>query len=263
MNTRQDVFEFNRDSWDQIAQQGDRYYQAATGQQIAAARRGQIPIHLTPVKRVPAEWLGDVQGRRVLGLACGGGQQAPLLAAAGADVIVFDCSPAQLQRDREIAMEYGLSLHTIQGDMADLSLLENDDFDLVINPCSVCFCPDVATIWREVHRVLKPGGSLLAGFINPVNYLFDAVEMEQGKLLVRHSIPYSDLQLDDEERNQLLGSQRPLEFGHSLTQLIGEQIDAGLALTGFYEDRWGNKDLLSDHLDVFVATRSTKPQRPT
>ena len=39
---------------------------------------------------MPADWFGDLAGAPVLCLASGGGQQGPLLAAAGARVTVFD-----------------------------------------------------------------------------------------------------------------------------------------------------------------------------
>ncbi|KAG1318310.1 hypothetical protein G6F63_015276 [Rhizopus arrhizus] len=59
-------------------------------------------VRLTP-RALPLDWLGDVRGRRILCLASGGGQQAPVLAAAGADVTVFDLSDGQLEQDRRHA----------------------------------------------------------------------------------------------------------------------------------------------------------------
>ena len=57
---------------------------------------------------------------------------------------------------------------------------------------------------------------------------------------------------------ELLGEDRPREFGHSLTDLIGAQIDAGFQLMGFYEDTWGGSDKLSTHISTFFATRCLK-----
>ena len=65
---------------------------------IEEARQGRWEIVLTPTKPVPRDWL-EVEGRHVLCLASGGGQQAPILAAAGATVTVLDNSPKQLERD--------------------------------------------------------------------------------------------------------------------------------------------------------------------
>ncbi len=254
-----DAVQYNQDAWDRVAMAGDRWYRAVTPQEIKQARAGVLRIILTPTKPVPRQWLFPLQDKLLLCLAGAGGQQAPLLAAAGAKVTVFDLSGQQIKRDIEIAERENLVIDTVVGDMRDLSVFEGESFDLIVNPTSVCFCPDVCQVWQEAFRVLRPGGNLLAGFINPIYYIFDAAKMDRGELTVRHKIPYSDLDLDPDQRGQLLGPDRPLEYGHSLAALIGSQIEAGFEITGFYEDRWGDKDKLCTHINVFGATRATKP----
>jgi SAM-dependent methyltransferase len=241
-----------------MALAGDRFYRAATADEVAAARAGKWSLRITPTKHVPQEWLGDVAGKEILCLAGGGARQAPILAAAGAIVTVFDLSQQQLQRDVEVAQRESLSIRTVAGDMRDLSQLESDQFDLIVSPCATCFCPSVDEIWPEAYRVLKVGGRFMIGFINPVYYLFDAAKMDRGELQVRHKIPYSDLDLPDAEREALIGPERPLEFGHSLEQLIGGQLIAGFSLVGFFEDVWGGSDQLSKKISVFVATLAEK-----
>lgn len=248
----------NQQAWDEIAAAGDRFYHALDEERIEAARSGKIGIKLTPNHWVPNDWFGDVNGRSVLCLACGGGQQAPLFAAAGAEVTVFDLSDQQLLRDRDAAERFGLEINTVQGDMAAMNSFADASFDLVINPCSICYCPQPGSVWQEAYRVLKQGGHFLTGFIKPINYLFDAIEIEQGNLVVRHSIPYSDVNLPEADKARLLGPSRPVEFGHSLTDLIGMQIAAGFSIVGFYEDGWGGNDLLTKYIDVFAATRALK-----
>ena len=68
---------------------------------------------------MPRQWLAPLAGTRVLCLACGGGQQAPILAAAGARVTVVDLSSRQLDQDRFVAERDGLGITTVQADMAD------------------------------------------------------------------------------------------------------------------------------------------------
>ena len=60
----------------------------------AAAKNGQWDVKLTPVKFVPHDWFGDLKGRRVLGLAAGGGQQMPIFAALGAKCCLLYTSPS-------------------------------------------------------------------------------------------------------------------------------------------------------------------------
>lgn len=256
-----DIVAFNKTAWDKVAQHGDRFYHAMTPQQVADAKNGSWRIRITPTKPVPQDWLEPISGSDILLLAGGGGQQSPILAALGANVTVFDLSEKQLDRDIEIAAREGFEIETVSGDMADLSEFESDSFDLVLNPCSVCYSPNVVPIWREVYRTLKPGGHFVTGFINPLHYLFDAAKMERDQFEVRHKIPYADSDLGDQQA-ELLGEDRPREFGHSLTDLIGAQIDAGFEIVGCFEDGWGDDDKLSSHISTFMATRSRKPIDP-
>ncbi len=142
--------------------------------------------------------------------------------------------------------------------MADLSVFADAGFDLIVHPCSNMFVPDVQPVWREASRVLRPGGALLAGFVSPVNYIFDQALLDDGVLQVRHKLPYSDLHsLTEEERQAYIDDLQPLEFGHTLEQQIGGQAEAGLAVCGLYEDIWEGS-ALAEYIPLFVATRAVK-----
>lgn len=257
-----DVRSHNRASWDRLVKAGDRWTVPVSSQIIAAARRGQWQIVLTPTKPVPTEWFPAIEGLDILCLASGGGQQAPVLAAAGARVTVLDNSPAQLAQDRLVADRDSLALVTVEGDMADLSMFPDDSFSLVFHPVSNCFTPDIRPVWREAFRVLRSGGVLLAGISNPVIYLFDyELADSKGILQVKYALPYSDLtSMDEKARQKLIDSGEPIEFSHSLEDQIGGQLEAGFVLTGFYEDAYApeDNDLLSGYMPPFLATRSVK-----
>jgi len=253
-----DILSYNRRAWDREVERKNPWTVPVGPEVIAAARRGEWQIVLTPTKPVPRHWFPDLAGLEVLCLASGGGQQGPVMAAAGAKVTVLDNSPRQLEGDRRVAEREGLEIATIQGDMADLSAFGDDTFGLVINPASTCFVPDVRAVWREAARVLRPGGALLAGFANPVNYLFDYDLAERGVLEVRHTIPYSDLTSRSEgERRAQMEQEEPLEFGHTLERLIGGQLEAGLVITGFFDDV-APGDAISARIPTFIATRAVK-----
>jgi len=258
-----DVFAHNREAWDKLVEKHNRWTVAVSSDVIGRARQGDWQIVLTPTRPVPRRWFPVLPGAATLCLVSGGGQQGPVLAAAGAQVTVLDASDRQLAQDRLAAERDGLSLATVQGDMADLSRFADACFDLIVHPCSNCFVPDVRPVWRECHRVLRPGGVLLAGFVNPVRYIFDDDQMEAGRLAVRHAIPYSDLAtLDEDDRHRtIVAEHEPLEFGHTLEDQIGGQLDAGFVITGFYEDRYdeSDSDPVSEHLPTFMATRAVSP----
>jgi len=257
-----DVFDHNRMSWDRQAEQQCAWSQPVGAEEVAAARNGNWHVRLTP-NRLPPGWLDHVQGLRVLCLASGGGQQAPILAAAGAVVTVFDASDMQLQLDRVVAQRDGLDLRTVQGDMRDLSMFADASFDLVFHPISNLYAPDIAPVWRECFRVLRGGGTLLSSFYNPVVFVGDRDPgyAEQGLVHPRFPLPYSDV--DHLDAAALTGKRQrgePLVFGHSLSGQIGGQLEAGFVLTGFYEDWQPNPRFVIDrYLPTFLATRASKP----
>lgn len=257
-----DLRAYNRAAWDHQVVSDNEWTRPVTPEVIARARTGDWSIVLTPVKPVPRDWFPEsLEGQRILCLAGGGGQQAPVLAAAGARVSLLDNSPAQLEQDRRVAEREGLHIELVEGDMRDLSAFGDAHFDLIVHPCSNCFVPELEPVWRECYRVLEPGGSLITGMLKPELFLFDYPEYQKGELEVRHKLPYSDLHsLSDEERRIFLDQQDPLCFSHTLETQIGGQIEAGFAITGFYEDVHGEdaKEILAEYTPTFIATRATK-----
>ncbi len=262
-----DVVEHNSAAWDRNVERGIEWTLPVSEEAIAAAKRGHPGIWLTDKTPAPADWLTGIAGKDTLCLASGGGQQAPLLAAAGYDVTSYDNSERQLAQDRFVAEREGLSLRTVKGDMADLSAFADASFDLVVHPISNIFAQSVLPVWREAYRVLRPGGVLMVGFVNPIEFIFDRERIEHGEFVVRHTLPYSDTtSLPKDELQRWIDEGGALEFGHTLTDQIGGQLDAGFVITGFYEDKrmsnGNNRNdpefLLSKYTPVYIATRALK-----
>jgi ubiquinone/menaquinone biosynthesis C-methylase UbiE len=258
MKTRKDITQYNKKAWDREVELGNPWTVPVTPQEIAAAREGQFRLLLTPLKSVPAAWFPPMRGCRVLCLASGGGQQGPILAAAGAQVTVFDNSPKQLERDRMVAQREHLEIRLVEGDMADLSVFDDASFDFIVHPISNCFIPEVRPVWREAYRVLVPGGTLIAGFMNPVEYTFDLDLYDQGIYHVKYSLPFSDLTSISEEERLRRYPHEPVEFSHTLEEQIGGQLEAGFHLIGFYED-YRDDEHIKDFMPTFIATRALKP----
>jgi SAM-dependent methyltransferase len=255
-----EIVDYNQRAWNEAVKRKSEWTVPVGPEVITAARRGEWQIVLTPTKPVPRTWFPlDLSGVRLLCLASGGGQQGPILAAAGATVTVFDNSPRQLAQDRKVAQREGLTIITEQGDMADLTRFADGSFDLIVHPVSNVFVPAVRPVWNEASRVLRSGGEMLAGFCNPAMFIFDDQLSDEGILQVRHKLPYSDLtHLTAEERQRYIDDLQPLEFSHTLDDQIGGQLDAGFVLTGFYEDSWPGQ-ALSEYMPHYIATRARKP----
>jgi SAM-dependent methyltransferase len=255
-----DVRDFNRNAWDGLVRQGNRWTIPASPEEIDRARQGSFLVYLTPSTPVPLAWLPSLCGLKILGLASAGGQQGPILAAAGADVTILDNSPGQLGQDRMVAQREGLVLRCEEGDMRDLSRFADESFDLIFHPCSNCFVPEIRPVWLECSRVLRRGGLLLAGFVNPIAFITDLALEREGIVQLRYSVPYSDLDhLEEPQVQELIKAGEPLSFGHTLQDQIGGQLDAGLGLTHLVEDGWTDaSEPLHRLMKCFVATRAVK-----
>lgn len=247
--------ERNSEIWDSRCEGGDTWSQPVSPDVIRRAREDHWQIVLTPAKPIPRNWFPEsLRGIRVLCLASGGGQQGPVLAAAGAEVTVFDNSRRQLEKDEYVARREGLTIRTVQGHMQDLSAFENDSFDLIVHPWSNGYVDSPLPVWRECARVLQKGGALLSGFANPVEYIFDAADLERDVLTVRHRIPYADVAHLDDPSIRAICENDGYIWSHTLEDQIQGQIAAGFVIAGFYEDVGGT--VLDRYLPTSIATRA-------
>ena len=216
------------------------------------AKNGEWSVLLTPVKPVPRAWFGELAGARVLGLAAGGGQQMPIFAALGAVCTVLDYSEAQLAAERETAEREGYAIEIVRADMTKPLPFADGSFDLIFHPVSNCYVREVKPIWRECYRVLKPGGLLLSGVDNGVNYMVDSEERS-----IVNRFPFDPL-LHEEQRRQLEEDDCGIQFSHTLEEQINGQLEAGFTLLSLYEDTNGEGRLHELNIPCFLAMLSRK-----
>lgn len=217
------------------------------------AVNGKWDVVLTPTKPVPHQWFGDLRGKKVLGLASGGGQQMPIFAALGAQCTILDYSQKQLESEREVAEREGYQIRIIKADMTKPLPFEDEEFDLIFHPVSNCYVEEVEPIFRECYRILKHGGVFLAGLGNEVNYLVD----EDEKIIV-NAMPYNPLK-NEEQRRQSERLNDGIQFSHCVEEQVGGQLKAGLILTDLYGDTNGEGYLHELNVECFLATRAVKP----
>ena len=225
-----------------------------THEQFLAAKAGNWSIVLTPTKPVPADWFPDLKGKKLLGLACGGGQQMPLFAAAGAICTVLDYSERQLESERMVAAREGYEIDIVRADMSKALPFADESFDVIVHPVSNCYIREVEPLWRECFRILKPGGVLLSGLDNGINYLFDDEETT-----LCHSLPFDPLN-EPALMEELQKTDSGVQFSHTFEEQVGGQLKAGLVLTHLFEDYNGYGKLHEMHVPTFVATRAVKPK---
>lgn len=238
-----DVFAQVEQNIDQLVANDVNWSATATPEQLQEARKGNLRMSFGVDGLIPTDWLGNVQGKKALCLAGAGGLQAPLLACAGAEVTVLDLSQRMLEKDRAVAAREGLDVRIEHGNMCDLSRFADASFDLVLNPPSLCYVPDVTPVFREVYRVLKPGGSFIMTSMSPLAYICDWDEAAQCYKAVNR-LPFSAQEHD--------GRGNWVEYGHTMESYLGGQIAAGFVITGYLENQTG------DITETYFITRSEK-----
>ncbi|MBI2784820.1 MAG: class I SAM-dependent methyltransferase [Legionella longbeachae] len=259
---RLDTHRHNAAAWDYQALQQQDWSIPVSSELVAAAKQGKWDIHITK-KPLPETWLPkNIQNKDILCLASAGGQQAPILAAAGARVTVFDISEKQLEQDKLVANRDNLSLEVIQGDMSDLSIFQDNSFDYIIHPISNLYVSDLKPVWNGCYRVLRTNGVLLASFYNPVLFVFskDKKLEAKGLLQPQYHLPYSDTkELSPKIIEEKMKKHEALIFGHTLTDQINGQIEAGFLLGGFYEDEHPSpRFLIEKFMKTMIATKVVK-----
>ena len=237
------IYEQVESNMDHLVENQVDWTMGATPEQLQQARLGQPALHFYG-REIPARWLGDLRGKRVLCLAGAGGLQGPLLACAGAEVTVLDLSAGMLAKDREIARRENLSMRILKGNMCDLSLFEDSSFDLILNPPSLMYVPDPTIVFAECSRVLCKGGTLIMAAPNPVNYLCDFISDETGGYYKAvHRMPFDAREHDDSGW---------VEYGHTMETYLGGLIEHGFVIDGYMECQ------MEDITELYFAVRATK-----
>ena len=252
MELKKNYQDINAETIDRWIEEGWEWGKPISHETYLKALDGEWDVVLTPTKPVPHGWFGDLSGKKILGLASGGGQQMPVLSALGADCTVFDYSQKQLESERMVSEREGYAIRIVRGDMTKPLPFADEEFDMIFHPVSNCYVEIVRPIWRECFRVLKHGGYLLAGTDLCVNFITDQDEKE-----IINSIPFNPLK-NPEHMKQLRDDDGGVQFSHSLEEQIGGQLEAGFRLLEIYEDTNGTGRLHDLGIPSFIATRSLK-----
>lgn len=262
-----DYVKVNARLWDEWAKDNCVFSQPITHEDFVKIRNGEWDIFATPQTPVPKSWFGNLKGKKVLCLAGGGGQQAPIFAALGANVTVFDISQGQLDLDKLVAERENINLTLIKGDMTKRLPFDDESFDLIFNPASTTYIREVEPLWKECYRIIHKNGKMITAITNPIVFAFDIID---GKLELKNKLPYDPI---ENGCNAINGQCFDFQFSHSITTQIGGQLNAGFILRDLFEDKHlsfvpiGVKEpmkpaqiatMLTDYFSIYIVTLSQK-----
>lgn len=220
----------NAQAWDELARQ-----------RAALARPARDEDFANPLATVdPLGWVGgSIVGKKVLCLAAGGGRQSALYATAGAMVTVLDLSREMLALDHQVASERKLAIRIVEGSMLDLSMFMVGEFDIVIQPVSTCYVQDIAAVYRQVARVVCPGGLYVSQHKSPTSLQTALRPSGEGYALVHEYYRRGALPAAEPSRLRETGTQ---EFLHRWEELLGGLCRAGFVLEDFLEPMHAEPD---------------------
>jgi len=209
----------------------------------------------------------ELEGKRVLSLAGGGGWDAILFAELGAATTLVDISSTQLATVRRLARRRGTELTYLRTDMRDLSALGTGEFDIVFHQHSLVFVPDADRVIAEVGRILAPGGVYVFSTMHPVTFLF--YESWTGSGWRPKKSYFSDRPVPVLDPTWDFGRVKvrapTYEYAHRAADLVNACVRAGFLVDGLWE--WsphreggpaGSDDALEQKLPAFIQIRARK-----
>jgi len=243
--------------WDEWSAKKHIRTQPISHEDFLLSQQGELKIYLTPLKPVPATWFQGL-GKKVLGLASGGGQQGAILSAHGYEVTIMDNSRRQLQADQLVAEREGYIIELVKADMTKPFPFKDESFDWIINPVSNCYIEDLHNMWYESFRVLRKGGALMTGFTNPIMYMFADEDMQPdafSPLVCKFPLPYNGRLL--EAQGRIVTADEGYQFSHTLEAQLGGQLQAGFLIKDLYEDS-EPENRLANFTNLYIADLAVK-----
>jgi len=234
----------NRAAWDRLVRAGSQFAKVATDEQCrdplqALDGRGWLPT--------------SVRGLDVLCLAAGGGWQSILYAAAGANVTVVDLSPEMLKKDEQEASRRNYKVRVVEASMDNLQMFADECFDIVHQPVSTCYVPDVTAVYREIARVLRDDGLYISQHKQPTSLQITERDERHRYVLGLRYYQDSSLPLVEDESYRESGT---VEFLHRWEELVGGLCRSGFVIEDLTEPYRGDPQAPLGswrHRGLFVA----------
>jgi SAM-dependent methyltransferase len=225
----------NKAAWNSLCESGSVFAKTASDEECR-----------TPLQTLDSRgWLPTtVEGLDVLCLAAGGGWQSILYALAGARVTVVDLSPAMLEQDVAEARRRNVHVRVLEASMDDLSALGDASFDIVHQPVSTCYVPDILAVFAEIARVCRPGGLYISQHKQPTSLQIVGRDAADRYVIGTRYYRSGALPVHDDTSYRERGTQ---EYLHRWEDLVGGLCRAGFVIEDLREPFRGDESAPVGH----------------
>lgn len=185
------------------------------------------------VREEDARLLGDVAGKDIVEIGCGSAPCARWLVTQGARVTALDLSAGMLRYAWAANQATGVDVPLVRANAERLPFAAGT-FDIACSAFGgIPFVADLPGTFREVARVLRPGGSWVFAVTHPMRWIFPDDPSENG-LHVTSSYfdrtPYVEVDGD--------GRATYVEYHRTLGDFVRALTGAGLTLVDLVEPEW-------------------------
>src|SRR5262245_52319056 len=132
---------------------------------IDVTRAFEAPTALE--NRFILDLLGPLSGKRIIDVGAGLGESSIYFALKGAKVTCTDLSPAMVSLVSHLAARHGVQVDPVVAAAEDLKVASSE-FDIAYVANTIHHVADKHSLFRELRRVLKPGGVFVS--IDPIRY---------------------------------------------------------------------------------------------
>jgi len=123
--------------------------------------------------------LGNVKGKKILEIGCGGGQCSIAFVKQGAKCVGIDISEEQLKHAKNLAKKNNVKVKFILGDFQNLSLIKSNTQDIVFSAFALQYSPNLYKVFKQVHRILRKNGLFIFSFDHP---FYDTINSKKFKI---------------------------------------------------------------------------------
>jgi len=125
------------------------------------------PLHdLNPVRLAYVERAGDLRGRKVLDVGCGGGLLSEAMARKGATVTALDLADDLLQVARLHALDAGIEVNYVRESAESHAAVHAGEYDVVTCMEMLEHVPDPTAVVAALGQLVKPGGHVFVSTLN-------------------------------------------------------------------------------------------------
>lgn len=140
-------------------------------------KEANIPVGIHYGPGAPFEdelkFLGNIHGKKILEIGCGGAQCGIAMAKKGAKVIGIDISEEQLKFAKRLAEKNKVKIKFFRGDVKKLPQIRSNSQDVVFSAWALFYVDDLKSCFKEVHRILRNRGLFILALPNPYYSIID------------------------------------------------------------------------------------------